>query len=330
MANYIRKPGWSLPDRIATPEAVYLNRRHFIQALGAAAAITGVAALPQPARAVNDGDLKKELAALSPLSGKPNAEFKLDLPPTPPLVAAQYNNFYEFTTDKDVYEYVAAFNPRPWQLEVGGMVEHPKTYDVDELIRRMPLEERTYRLRCVEAWSMVVPWVGFPLSALMKEARPLSSAKYLKLTTFLRPQEAPRQGRKALFFDDPWPYTEGLTIAEASNELALLGVGMYGKVLARQHGAPIRLVVPWKYGFKNIKSVVKIEFVADQPKTFWNTLVPHEYGFVSNVDPRVPHPRWSQAYERDIATGERKPTLLYNGYEKYVASLYANMPVRLG
>lgn len=325
MVSIRRRPDCSLPDRAATPEHVFLNRRQFVQALGFGAAalgagIAGGTLLPPPARA---DSLSDELASLKPMTFTVNGEFKLAEPATPPEIAAKYNNFYEFSRDKDVYEYVASFKPRPWQLEVTGLCENKRVYDVDDLIKRFPLEERVYRFRCVEAWSMVTPWVGFPLAKLIAEAKPLSSARYLRLETFFRPLEAVRQGQKSFFGGgEPWPYTEGLTLDEARNELTLLAVGMYGKNLARQHGAPIRLVVPWKYGFKNIKSIVKIEFTDKQPATFWNTLVPHEYGFTSNVEPDVPHPRWSQAFERDIATGHRKATLPYNGYGKYVGQLY--------
>ena len=325
MVHIRHHPGYALSERDATPEHVYLNRRRFLQALGLGAAalgggLAGAAVLPGAVRADSVGD---ELAREKALTFTANAEFKLPDPPTPPMIAAKYNNFYEFSRDKDVYEYVGSFKPRPWQLEVAGLCDNKRVYDVDDLIKRFPLEERVYRFRCVEAWSMVVPWVGFPLAKLVQESKPQSAARFLRLTTFFRPSEAPRQGEKALFGEgEPWPYTEGLTLEEARNELSLLSVGMYGKTLARQHGAPIRLVVPWKYGYKSIKSIVKIEFTTEQPATFWNTLVPREYGFTSNVDPAVPHPRWSQAFERDIATGDRKPTLPYNGYEKYVAALY--------
>ncbi len=208
-------------------------------------------------------------------------------------------------------------------MEVTGLVDKPRTFDVDDLLKRMPLEERVYRFRCVEAWSMVVPWVGFPLRELLKAVAPQSGAKYVTMTTFLRPEEARRQGLKSWFGPgEPWPYTEGLTIAEATHDLTLLTVGIYGQVLPKQFGAPIRLIVPWKYGFKNIKSIVRIELTDKQPETFWHTLVPHEYGFVSNVNPKVPHPRWSQAHERDIGTRTRKPTLPYNGYAEQVAHLY--------
>jgi sulfoxide reductase catalytic subunit YedY len=202
------------------------------------------------------------------------------------------------------------------------MVQKPKTYDVDDLLKRMPIEERVYRFRCVEAWSAVVPWTGFPIKALLDEVQPLGSAKFVKMTTFMNPEVAPRQTESRLLTGEPWPYTEGLTVAEATNELAMFVVGIYGHTLPKQHGAPIRLIVPWKYGFKNIKSIVKVELTDKQPETFWNTLVPSEYGFVSNVNPKVPHPRWSQAREKDINTGDRIPTLMYNGYEAQVAGLY--------
>ncbi|HUJ75324.1 MAG TPA: protein-methionine-sulfoxide reductase catalytic subunit MsrP, partial [bacterium] len=290
MVHIRRKHGWELPESSATPQEAVLNRRAFMRGLGLATALgaAGAAGLLH-APAARADEMEDEIAHLPALQAKPNPEFALDLPPTPEVIAAKYNNFYEFTSDKDVWKFVSGFHPRPWQLEVGGLVAKKRTFDVDDLLRKMPLEERTYRFRCVEAWSEVIPWVGFPMAALMKEVQPLSSAKYVQMTTFFRPKEAIRQGEKPFFGPpEPWPYTEGLTLAEASNELTLLAVGMYGKELARQHGAPIRLVVPWKYGYKNIKSIVKIDFVAEQPKTFWNILGPSEYGFTSNIDPAVP------------------------------------------
>jgi sulfoxide reductase catalytic subunit YedY len=319
-----RQRGWELPERESTPEAIFYNRRQVLHALGlGTAALAGSALLPPAAAARSVESLRQELAGLAALSAKRNPKFALPEAPTPAEVAARYNNFYEFNTDKNAWEDVEKFQPRPWRLQVGGLVDNPRTYDVDDLVKRMPLEERVYRFRCVEAWSMVVPWVGFPLAALLKEARPKSGAKFVKFTTFLKPDQAPRQGLKGFFgTQEPWPYTEGLTLAEASNDLALLTVGNYGKVLPKQQGAPIRLIVPWKYGFKNIKSIVKIDLVAEQPATFWNTLGPQEYGFESNVDPRVPHPRWSQMFERDIGTRERKPTLYLNGYDDFVGGLY--------
>lgn len=248
-----------------------------------------------------------------------NEKYKLDRPLTGELVAAKYNNFYEFSSSKSVWRFVDDFQPRPWTVEITGLVEKPKTYDIDDLIKLMPLEERLYRLRCVEAWAMAVPWTGFPLYELVKLSRPLSSARYIKMTTFYNKKWAPQQRFKIW---QPWPYTEGLTMDEAANELAFMATGIYGHELPKQHGAPIRLVVPWKYGFKNIKSIVRIEFVKDQPATFWNTAAPDEYGFESNVDPNVPHPRWSQKTEKIIDTGEVRRTVKYNGYGDYVAGIY--------
>ena len=201
----------------------------------------------------------------------------------------------------------------------GSLVDRPKVYDLDDLVRRMPLEERLYRFRCVEAWAMAVPWTGFPMKALINEVQPKSSARYVRMVTFQRPEQAPGQKSQPWY---PWPYFEALTMEEAMNELTLLGTGIYGHALPKQHGAPIRLVAPWKYGFKSIKSIVSIEFTDKQPPTFWNKLAPSEYDFWANVNPNVPHPRWSQATERLISTGERVPSQLYNGYGEYVAHLY--------
>jgi sulfoxide reductase catalytic subunit YedY len=208
---------------------------------------------------------------------------------------------------------------RPWTVEIGGLCERAGTHDVEALIRRFPLEERVYRFRCVEAWAMVVPWTGFPLRALVEWAAPRPEARYVRFETFHRPSEALGQ---VLTFWYPWPYVEGLRIDEATSELALVATGIYGKPLPRQHGAPLRIVVPWKYGFKSAKSLVRIDFVAERPATFWNAVAPHEYGFEANVDPEVAHPRWSQATERLLGSDERQPTLKYNGYQKWVAALY--------
>ena len=234
--------------------------------------------------------------------------------------AASFNNFDEFTVSKrDVWKKVGAYKTRPFTVEVGGLVDHPKTYDIDDLLRAMPHEERIYRFRCVEAWSMVLPWTGFPLSALIAAVSPKPEAKYVRFWTFTDVEQMPGVFNAPHY---PWPYFEALRLDEAMNELTLLATGMYGKPLPRQNGAPIRLVVPWKYGYKSIKAVTKIEFVAEKPTTFWSTLAPDEYSFVSNVEPDVPHPRWSQATERDLQTDERVPTLPYNGYEPFVAGLY--------
>jgi methionine sulfoxide reductase catalytic subunit len=325
MAHHHRKPAWRLPEREATPEQAYLNRRQILAALGLAAAGTGLGGLlPRPAHAAAPGTLQDTISGLQALHAPRSARFQVDGTMTPPEVAGQYNNFYEFSREKDdVWLLASKLTTRPWTIEVGGMVDKPGTYDVEALMRSMPMEERVYRFRCVEAWSMVVPWTGFPFRELLKKVGPKAGAKFVAMTTFMRPAEAPEQASKPWFGPAlPWPYTEGLTLEEASNELTLLSVGLYGHVLPNQHGAPIRLVVPWKYGFKNIKSIVKIELTDKRPATFWNELVPSEYGFVSNVNPKIPHPRWSQAFERDIGTRSRKPTLLYNGYADYVGGLY--------
>ncbi len=243
---------------------------------------------------------------------------------TPENIAATYNNFYEFTTDKArVHELAAGFRTRPWQVEVTGLVDTPTTFDIDDLVRRFPLEERTYRFRCVEAWAMVVPWTGFPLARLLEAVGVQSGARYVRMVTANDPEQMPGIRSQGWY---PWPYHEGLRLDEAMNDLTLLATGIYGHELPPQHGAPIRLVVPWKYGFKNIKSIVKIELVAEEPPTFWHTLAASEYGFYGNVDPGTPHPRWSQASERRIDDGSRQPTLVYNGYEEQVASLYPGGP----
>jgi len=232
-----------------------------------------------------------------------------------------YNNYYEFTTDKaGVATLAEGFPTSPWQVEVGGLVHNPKVYDIDEL-RAFPQEERIYRLRCVEAWSLVIPWTGFPLASLLAEVEPMTSAKYVAFTTKLDEENMP--GLKMPFY--PWPYTEGLRLDEAMNDLALLVTGLYGETLPPQDGAPIRLAVPWKYGFKSIKSIVKIDLVEEKPETLWNTIAPNEYGFYANVNPLVNHPRWSQATERRIGETKRRETLPFNGYLEQVQSLYEGM-----
>ncbi len=254
-----------------------------------------------------------------PFPAPRNGTFQLDRPLTPEVAAARYNNFYEFTTTKRVWAAVEAWEPGDWTLDVTGLVERPAKFALDDLARRFPPEERLYRHRCVEAWAMAVPWIGFPLRLLLDHVRPLARAKYVRFVSFDHTQAA---GARHDDRFSPWPYTEGLTMAEAANELTLIVTGMYGRPLLKQHGAPVRLVVPWKYGFKSAKSIVRIECVDARPETFWNALAPDEYGFESNVDPAVPHPRWSQAVERDIGSGTRRPTLPYNGYGEWVAELY--------
>jgi sulfoxide reductase catalytic subunit YedY len=233
-----------------------------------------------------------------------------------------YNNYYEFSVDKEsVAPLSKDFQSRPWTVEIGGLVNNPKTYAVDDLIKKFQPEERIYRLRCVEAWSMVIPWTGFALAKLLAEVEPTSDAKFVRFEAVYRPEEMP--GQESHFYD--WPYQEGLRLDEAMNDLSLLATGLYGELLPNQSGAPLRLVVPWKYGFKSIKGIVKIELTDKQPKTLWNTASPREYGFYSNVNPNVSHPRWSQSSERRIGDLARRPTLMFNGYEKEVAYLYEGM-----
>ncbi|MEE9171392.1 MAG: protein-methionine-sulfoxide reductase catalytic subunit MsrP [candidate division NC10 bacterium] len=320
--QFLRKPDWALPEREATPESIYLDRRRFLMgALGVVAGGIGGTAFAGAAEKTSKQPVDRTLD-LYP--AKRNPEFTLDRPLTKESVAATYNNFYEFGPVKTIYWLAQRLKTRPWQVRVEGLVRKPRVFDIDDLIRSMPLEERLYRFRCVEAWAMAVPWTGFPLSALIKVVEPKSEARFVKLTTFLDRTVAVGQLRFWL----PWPYTEGLTMEEAMNELTFLATGIYGKPLPKQHGAPVRLVVPWKYGFKNIKSLVSIEFVKDRPKTFWEILGPDEYGFWANVNPEFAHPRWSQASERMIGTEERRPTQIFNGYGKWVASLYPNLKNR--
>lgn len=304
--------GWEIPEREATPEEFYLNRRQFIKRLGmgAALALTGWG----NAAAANRWVDQKIYPA------QRNEKFVLDRPLTDEWATAHYNNFYEFTTDKErVADLVGKFQTQPWTIEITGLVAKPLTLDLDDLLRRMPMEERLYRHRCVEAWSMAVPWTGFRLKALVDLAQPRSTAKFVRFSSFNKPEQAPGMKAQPWY---AWPYYEGLRLDEAINELTMLVTGIYGHELPKQNGAPIRLVTPWKYGYKSIKSIVKIEFTDKQPRTFWNDLAPQEYDFLSNVNPQVPHPRWSQASEQPIPGGPRRPTLLYNGYEAYVASLY--------
>lgn len=327
MTHIKTRKNWELPERLAISEEGYINRRRFLKQLGFAGLgtlglMTGCFRGSSEAGVETyDGDLKSTIPKPSPpYPPSRNPQYTVDRMITTETSVASYNNFYEFTTDKDrVWQLAQNLETRPWQVEVGGLVQNKRTFDLDDLVNSFDLEERVYRFRCVEAWSMVVPWVGFPFSKLIDAVQPLASAKYVRMLTFMRPQQAVGQRKQDWY---PWPYYEGLSMAEAMNELTLLTTGMFGHALPKQNGAPVRLIVPWKYGYKSIKSVVRIEFVRSQPPTFWNDLAPHEYGFVSNVDPNVPHPRWSQATERVIDTGERVPTLIYNGYGEQVAHLY--------
>ena len=321
MAKLFVHRSWQIPEREATPESAFHQRRSLLKAagfvgLGLAGLIPGACG---PARDAAIIGAQENPPAPDLYPAPRNPRYPLDRALTEEAYAASYNNFYEFTVFKgSVYKKSARLRTSPWQVEVGGLVEKPRVFDIADLIRAVPLEERIYRLRCVEAWSMAVPWTGFPLHRFIKLIQPLSSAQYVRFVTFMKPDQAPNQSPSY----GPWPYTEGLTMAEAMNELTLLATGIYGHPLPKQHGAPLRLVVPWKYGFKSIKSIVKIEFTADKPRTFWNTNRPREYDFIANVDPAVPHPRWSQATEKSIDTGERRATLPYNGYGEWVAKLY--------
>jgi len=301
-----------------TDVQVYLNRRSFLLGLAAMA-------LAPPG-------LSTAMAAPSgqPLQAQRNAAFAVEDPPTKFKSVTTYNNFYEFSVDKEGPSRLAhMLKPRPWTVAVEGHIKHPKVYDIDELIQLFPLEERVYRLRCVEGWSMVIPWIGYPLASLVKRVEPTGQAKFVEFTTLFDPEQFPAQ-QKSIFnlAGLDWPYVEGLRLDEALHPLTLLTFGLYGQVLPNQNGAPVRIVVPWKYGFKSGKSIVRIRFVSDQPKTAWETAAPHEYGFYSNVNPNVDHPRWSQATERRIGEFRRRPTLVFNGYADQVASLYAGMDLK--
>ncbi len=311
-----RRRGWELPESAATAEAIFRDRRRLLAGLAAGSVLAAAAPLfgSSNARAADDPS-----AALYPAPQNPR--YTLDRALTPEELVTSYNNFYEFVSSKDISDAAQQLPIRPWAVVIDGMVEREQTVAIDDLLAQMKLEERLYRLRCVEAWSMAVPWSGFPLKALVDFARPLGSATYLRMETFENPDVAP--GQRAVWY--PWPYVEGLTMAEATNELAFLVTGAYGKPLPNQNGAPLRLAVPWKYGFKSVKSIVRFTFTDQRPVSFWEELQGSEYGFWANVNPEVPHPRWSQATERVIGSDERVPTLLFNGYGEFVADLYKGL-----
>ena len=301
----IRKPqGWEIPEREATPEGIYLNRRQILKTAGLLA-VSPISAVAAPSN-------------LYP--AKANTKYHLDVPVTEEWAATSYNNYYEFhATDKQaVKNRVGKFVTEPWTVTVSGLVNKPGKWDLDKILATFPLEERIYRFRCVERWAMAVPWTGFTLSSLVQAVEPKAEAKFIRFETANLPDQMPGM-REAPY---PWPYFEGLRMDEAMHPLTMLVTGMYGKKIAKQNGAPIRVVVPWKYGYKSIKSIVKIEFVAKQPGTFWNKLQSAEYGFYSNIDPKRPHPRWSQAVEQVIPNMERRATLKFNGYEQWVGGLY--------
>ena len=298
-----------------TPEAAFLNRRAFMAA-SAGAVVVGSIAPPALAQ------LADPTFDLYP--AKRNDDYKLDRPVTEERFSGDYNNFYEFGSSKSVAAAARALKTRPWTIKVDGLVEKPFEIGIDDLLRKMPIEERLYRLRCVEAWAMAVPWTGFPMKAFLDLAKPLDSAKYVTMQTFQDRAVAP--GQRQVWY--PWPYTEGLTVPEAANDLAFLVTGVYGKPLANQFGAPLRLAVPWKYGFMSAKSLVRFAVAEERPKTFWEALQASEYGFWANVNPQVAHPRWSQAKERMLGTDEMRDTVIYNGYGEQVAGLYAGMDAK--
>ncbi len=315
MSNPLR----SVPVRSSeiTPKHVYLSRRDFIKAAGVVAGSIALAACAPKAA--------EGTAAPAVDTGLPKTD-ELGNPANSFEDITNYNNYYEFSTNKEAVAPLSKdFTTAPWTVEVGGLINKPQTFGVEDLLGLFPQEERIYRLRCVEAWSMVIPWNGFPLASLLKMVEPTSAAKYVRFETVFRPEEMKGQGSP--FY--PWPYQEGLRIDEAMNDLAILATGMYGETILPQNGAPIRLVVPWKYGFKSIKSIVKIELTDARPNTLWNTVATNEYGFYANVNPAVDHPRWSQASERRIGELSRRASLPFNGYGEQVASLYAGMDLGL-
>jgi sulfoxide reductase catalytic subunit YedY len=300
---------WELPESAVTPERLYLDRRRILAGLALGATL---ASLPAAASAAS-------------YAGAPKSRFSTREKLTSFEAVTGYNNFYEFGTDKaDPAEHAGALTTAPWTVKVDGECARPGTYALEDLLKGQTVEERIYRLRCVEGWSMVIPWNGFPLAGLLRRFEPTSKAKYVQFETLLRPSEMRGQRWPVL----KWPYQEGLRIDEAMHPLTLLAVGLYGRTLPNQNGAPLRLVVPWKYGFKSIKSIVAIRFTERQPRTSWNISSPREYGFYSNVNPEVDHPRWSQATERRIGEFGRRDTLKFNGYGEEVASLYAGMDLK--
>jgi len=304
----IRKPDWHIPESRATSEGAYLNRRALLAAMG-----MGAIAASAP----------RAFAATAYETAAAHPDYRdAGRPITPEDINGTYNNFYEFGSSKQISSAAQSLQTDGWTLTIDGLVEWDMKLSTADLIAKIGLQERVYRHRCVEAWSMVAPWIGMPLASLVKMAQPLSSAKYVRFETFLDPETA--RGQRQDWY--PWPYVEGVTMAEAMNDLSMLVVGAYGKVLANQFGAPVRLHLPWKFGFKSIKSITRISFVEERPIGFWEELQSAEYGFWANVNPEVSHPRWSQATERDLETGDRLPTQLFNGYGAQVASLYDNNP----
>lgn len=324
----IRNPKpWHNERSQITSQRLYLKRRHFLKSLIGLGIGATALSLTGCTQSESEQALKASLKRpkISPLSTNPNFS-NLQRPITDEKLAGSYNNFYEFGGNKSIWLKAQDLPTENWKVEVTGLVKNPKTYDLDEIKKQFPIEERIYRFRCVEAWSMVLPWVGFPMKELIKAVEPTSKAKFVRFTSFYDENIMP--GPTFHFGELPWPYTESLRLDEMANELAFFAIGIYGEELPKQHGAPLRAVLPWKYGFKGAKSIAKVEFLAEQPATYWNTLMPNEYGLIANVNPEVPHPRWSQATEKFISEGpdlswEIKETQLYNGYGEYVAQLYS-------
>lgn len=315
-----KRKGIEIPSSEITPRHLYLSRRQFIKGATGGAAFLAASALLGSCRPSEPG------TEAGPEGGQASATVdELGDPLTPYRNVISYNNYYEFTTDKEtVAARAASFSTSPWQVEIGGLVNNPRVYDIDDL-RRFDQEERIYRMRCVEGWSMIIPWVGFPLSRLLADVEPESRAKYVRFETLYDPDRMP--GQKSRLY--PWPYVEGLRLDEAMHDLAILATGLYGDNLPPQNGGPIRLVVPWKYGFKSIKSIVRIDLVEEMPVSLWMAVSPGEYGFYANVNPEVRHPRWSQSTERRIGELQRRDTLMLNGYAEQVASLYEGMDLRV-
>jgi methionine sulfoxide reductase catalytic subunit len=320
-----KNPFPPIPSSEITPEHIYLNRRKFMAVAGSAAAGALLAACTSP-QAEKPKQAEQEVA--TQVEGAPAIKTKDELgdPLNTFEEITNYNNYYEFSFNKeDVAIKAKDFPTSPWQIEVSGLVNKPTTFGIEDLLKKFPQEERIYRLRCVEAWSMVIPWMGFPLASLLKEVEPSGDAKYVAFRTKMDMDHMPNL--EAPFY--PWPYSEGLRLDEAMHDLTLLVTGMYGKSLLPQNGAPLRLAVPWKYGFKSIKSILRIELVAEEPQTLWSSIAPNEYGFYANVNPEVDHPRWSQASERRIGETGRRKTLMFNGYADQVASLYSGMDLKV-
>ncbi|MDN5200509.1 protein-methionine-sulfoxide reductase catalytic subunit MsrP [Fulvivirgaceae bacterium BMA10] len=337
MANIIQKKPWEQAGIKPIDEAIYYNRRQIIKQLGlttigmmAAPFVLGACQNPAQQNATGDSAPQEKsntfdfegMSDLYPATR--NEKYTLDRPLTKEYDATHYNNFYEFINPRDVsiynvYKYVEPFTTSDWSFEVSGLVKNKGKFDLEDIIKKIGLEERTYRFRCVERWAMAVPWTGFPLAKLIKLFEPKNEATHIRMVTYSNTEEMIGVRTQHWY---PWPYYEGLRMDEAMNELAFIATGIFGKPLPKQNGAPMRLVVPWKYGYKNIKSIVKFEFINKEPETFWHKIAPNEYPFISNVNPEVPHPRWSQAMEYLIPDGEKRPTLKYNGYGEFVAGLY--------